>query len=183
MVGVSADGTKTWFLVDDAGIFKRFVPDSSVPLIPTLLEKIRVLAFIKGKWRLDPPPRLVYDQDKAWIYNNKPLVGLQWDLGEFVCKGMFTEQSKVGTEFFTYSVKLGRTIIAETEQCKPAVEFHWTEYGIYKELRCQLLKDMWKNTQSPKITVFRWFLIHRGLAVGETAKGIVSSIMCPQCTQ
>ena len=100
MVGVSADGTKTWFLVDDAGIFKQSVPDSNVPLIPTQLEKIRVLAFIKGKWRIDPSPRLVNDQDKAWIYNNKPLVDLQWDPGEFAWKGDYEQYSKGGIELF-----------------------------------------------------------------------------------
>ena len=70
-------------MADKEGIVSD--PDSS-PSSSQLL-KIRVLALIKGIWSVDPPSDKLIEHDKAWIYNNKPLVGMQWDLGEFVWNG------------------------------------------------------------------------------------------------
>mgnify|MGYP000485797268 CR=1 FL=1 len=87
---------------------------------------------------MDPPPDKLTEQDKTSIYNNKPLVGLQWDPGEFVWKGPYEQHSNGGVQLFRYSVKLGRMLLTQKEPVTLASEKCWVDYGIYSDMRREL---------------------------------------------
>ena len=138
-----------------------------------------MVALIKGKWSIDPSPGHITEHTKAWIYGNRPFERLQWDPGEYIWKSTYMHLGKEGMDFFKYSVKMGRSLLIENEEVKPAAEKRWEEYGLHKEMRRPLWTTLWNNKQARKITVFQWLVIHKGIVVGERAKGMNVPIDCP----
>ena len=179
---VDANGSASYFEVDRKGRLGRSRTETTEDVTQAYWCRIRMLANIKGKWCIDPKIDNTLELVKAWIYGNRPLVGLPWDPGDYTWQipqdHHLAAQQKT---FFEYTVKLGRKILAGARNYEPAATRVWEEYGIPDDTINYFWNRIWKQKHTRKISTFQWLVVHRGLAVGAWYKGSVGEKGCLRC--
>ena len=73
---------------------------------------IRILWKNDKKWMLNPHPNDIIGLSKLWLYENKPIDRLLWDLGEWRWQTI-SAQGMLGKQipFFQCLVKMGREML------------------------------------------------------------------------
>ncbi|MCO5594196.1 hypothetical protein L7F22_048220 [Adiantum nelumboides] len=100
--------------------------ESESPLVAEcIFQRIRVVATATRKWLIDPAPAEIDDDWRLWAYGARPLSRLHWDPGEWLWHDPFASPDSPGTQFFQYSVRLGRHILTARRPATPAAAEHW----------------------------------------------------------
>ena len=84
-------------------------------------------------------------------------------------------------EFFQYSVKIGRHILAAQRRITTRANQFWTHQGVTFEFLAKLWRTLWDRKQGMKINVFQWLVIHRALPIGQwlqQSAGLTACIYC-----
>ena len=145
------------------------------------LHRVRLVAYSGTKWLCDPPLEKIEAHWKIWVQENRPLVRLQWDPGEYYWIDPFKQESEGKIPFFQYTVKLGRHILAGSKVACPAASCFWEQNGISTCFLEKFWKRLWARNQPRKIVTCQWLLAHRALPVGEWMRKIGKPSHCPLC--
>ena len=103
-------------------------------------ERVRVIAYVKKKWQIDPNPSKLELDSRLWVYGNKPLARLVWHLGEWVWKDPFIGGKHF--QFFQFTMKLGRYIQSANSEKMPSVAKYWEKQGLFRRINDNLFEKL-----------------------------------------
>lgn len=111
------------------------------------LQRVRVVGFFLRQWHVDPSPATIGDDFswRLWAGDNRPLLRLQWDPGEWFWWDPYAAVDSPGTPFFQYTARLGRRIQRHWIDGTPAAAKHWWRQGISPAFLRVFWQRLWDN--------------------------------------
>jgi hypothetical protein len=105
--------------------------------------RVRILHHKQKSWLLDPPMEKLDGMGKMWIFGCKPLIRLQWDIGEFFWQIPSNSSTYRSIPFFQYTVKLGRQNLASQSRTVLTAAELWEAHGLDSTRLSIFWKELW----------------------------------------
>ena len=133
-------------LKDNSNIFFNVTQEGRLEWIPrqddvmqqAFSKRVRVVVHVNSQWHLDFDPNKFKPEWDVWIFGKCPLVGLQWDLGDYVWKDPLNNQQELA--FFQYNTKMGRHIMMTSKRSSVSAKGFLISQGI----EIAYIHEFWK---------------------------------------
>ena len=115
IIGRTTTNEMRYFLPNDEGLLSEV---GSVPEQGRSIKHmgVRIVAYSGQHWYFDPLPEKITMLWKVWVWEARPIIRHQWDLGEYKWIDPYRQRNMDGISFYNYSVKLGRRILAHARE-------------------------------------------------------------------
>ena len=143
---------------------------------------IHILRKNGKKWILNPHPNDINSLFELWVYENKHMDHLLWDLGEWKWQ-IIPAHGILGKQipFSHYFVKVSRELPRRGLHVVPPT-YKFLRYGnVQDSWLGAYWKLLWAMQIPKKIVMFRWLLVHYGIPLKSWMWGHRHDLKCGSC--